>query len=149
MVTNQNSITAKHVVVATGPFQRPFVPRLSDSLPSDILQVHSSSYTNPAQMQEGPVLVVGGGNSGAQLAVEFSAERETYLSVGHSFRFLPMKFMSKNIFWWFDRLGLLSVNINTGVGAWISQQPDPIFGFELKEKIRKGEVIVKLRSSEE
>jgi putative flavoprotein involved in K+ transport len=61
---------ADHVVVATGPFQRPRVPDFAARLDPGIRQVHSAEYRNPSQLQEGPVLVVGLSHSGADLAME-------------------------------------------------------------------------------
>jgi putative flavoprotein involved in K+ transport len=71
---------AKHVVVATGANQGPKVPAFADDLHPSIVQLHSSHYRNPSQLQEGVVLVVGAGNSGAEIAFEVSRTHPTYLS---------------------------------------------------------------------
>jgi putative flavoprotein involved in K+ transport len=71
---------AEHVVVATGANQVPKVPAFADELHSSIVQLHSSQYRNPSQLQEGAVLVVGAGNSGAEIAFEVSRTHATYLS---------------------------------------------------------------------
>jgi putative flavoprotein involved in K+ transport len=71
---------AKHVVVATGANQVPKVPAFADELRSSIMQLHSSQYRRPSQLQEGAVLVVGAGNSGAEIAFEVSRLHPTYLS---------------------------------------------------------------------
>jgi putative flavoprotein involved in K+ transport len=71
---------ADHVVVATGPFQRPHVPDFARQLDPRITQMHSSSYRNPDMLPAGDVLVVGGGNSGADIAIELAASRKVYLS---------------------------------------------------------------------
>jgi putative flavoprotein involved in K+ transport len=71
---------AEHVVLATGANQVPKVPPFADELHSSIVQVHSSHYRNPSQLQDGPVLVVGAGNSGAEIALEVSRAHLTYLS---------------------------------------------------------------------
>src|SRR5215213_8172632 len=71
---------AKHVVVATGANQVPKVPAFADELHSSILQLHSSHYRHPSQLQDGAVLVVGAGNSGAEIAFEVSRTHPTYLS---------------------------------------------------------------------
>ncbi|HEY7633950.1 MAG TPA: NAD(P)-binding domain-containing protein [Gemmatimonadales bacterium] len=63
---------ADHVVVAMATFQRPQVPAFAAELDSGILQLHSLDYRNPAQLQDGGVLVVGAGNSGAEIALELS-----------------------------------------------------------------------------
>jgi putative flavoprotein involved in K+ transport len=71
---------AKHVVVATGANQVPKVSAFADELLSSIVQLHSSQYRRPSQLQEGAVLVVGAGNSGAEIAFEVSRLHPTYLS---------------------------------------------------------------------
>ena len=71
---------AKHVVVATGAYQIPKIPTFADELHSSIVQFHSSQYRHPSQLQEGAVLVVGAGNSGAEIAFEVSRTHPTYLS---------------------------------------------------------------------
>src|SRR5215213_2256774 len=71
---------AKHVVVATGANQVPKVPAFADELRSSIVQLHSSQYHRPSHLQEGAVLVVGAGNSGAEIALEVSRLHPTYLS---------------------------------------------------------------------
>jgi putative flavoprotein involved in K+ transport len=71
---------AEHVVVATGSNQLPKVPPFADDLHPNIVQLHSSQYRNPSQLQEGAVLVVGVGNSGAEIAFEVSRTRPTILS---------------------------------------------------------------------
>jgi putative flavoprotein involved in K+ transport len=71
---------AKHVVVATGAHQIPKIPAFADELLTSIMQLHSSQYRHPSQLQEGVVLVVGAGNSGAEIAFEVSRTHPTYLS---------------------------------------------------------------------
>lgn len=71
---------AEHVVVATGANQVPKVPAFAAELHSSIVQLHSSRYRHPSQLQEGSVLVVGAGNSGAEIAFEVSRTHPTFLS---------------------------------------------------------------------
>jgi putative flavoprotein involved in K+ transport len=71
---------AENVVVASGSYRRPVVPAFADVLDPRILQLHSSDYREPSQLREGDVLVVGAGNSGADIALELSAGRRTILS---------------------------------------------------------------------
>src|SRR5215213_3097101 len=71
---------AEHVVVATGANQVPKIPAFADDLHSSIVQLHSSQYRHPSQLQEGTVLVVGAGNSGAEIAFEVSRTHPTCLS---------------------------------------------------------------------
>ena len=63
---------AEQVVVATGAYQTPSVPPFASELDPTIVQMHSTDYRNPSQLREGGVLVVGAGNSGAEIALEAS-----------------------------------------------------------------------------
>ena len=74
---------ADQVVVASGAYQRPRVPAFAAELDPDIVQVHSSEYRDPSQLQEGGVLVVGASNSGAEIALEVSRGHRTWLSGRH------------------------------------------------------------------
>lgn len=141
--SNKGEYKARNVVVATGPFQQAIIPSFSKKLSDHVLQLHSSEYKNPSQLVEGTTLVVGGGNSGAQIATEIANERNVHLSVGHPLKFLPQDIGNKSIFWWFDKLGVLKANVNSKVGRYLKNMPDPIFGFELKEKINLDKVTVK------
>ena len=71
---------AAQVVVATGAQDRPRVPDFAGELDPGIRQLHSSEYQNPSQLQEGGVLIVGAGNSGAEIALEVAREHRTLLS---------------------------------------------------------------------
>ena len=71
---------ADNVVVATGPFQAAHVPPFAGELDPRIMQVHSGEYRNPSQLAPGDVLVVGAGNSGADIALELAADRRVLLS---------------------------------------------------------------------
>src|SRR5215203_1798420 len=80
LTSGDRRFEAKHVVVATGAYQIPKIPTFADELHSSIVQFHSSQYRHPSQLQEGAVLVVGAGNSGAEIAFEVSRTHPTYLS---------------------------------------------------------------------
>src|SRR5829696_8850195 len=80
VASGERRFEAKHVVVATGANQVPKVPVFADDLHPSIVQLHSSQYRRPSQLQEGAVLVVGAGNSGAEIAFEVSRTHPTYLS---------------------------------------------------------------------
>jgi putative flavoprotein involved in K+ transport len=74
---------ADHVVVASGAYQRPRIPAFAPELDPGIVQLHSSQYRDPSQLQEGGVLVVGAANSGAEIALEVSRTHRTWLSGRH------------------------------------------------------------------
>jgi len=104
--TDRGTWKARNVVLATGPFQKPSIPACSASLPSGIMQIHSREYRNPRQLPPGPVLVVGGGTSGAEIAQELhQAGHEVYLSIG-GYRKGPGRYRGRDFLWWVDQLGL-------------------------------------------
>jgi len=70
-----------HVVIAMATYQKPKVPPFARELDRGVVQLHSSEYRNPSQLQDGPVLVVGAGNSGAEIALELARTgRRVWLS---------------------------------------------------------------------
>ena len=71
---------ADNVVVATGFYGTPSVPGFAAELGRDIVQMHSSAYRDPSQLRPGDVLLVGAGNSGADIAIDVSATHRTWLS---------------------------------------------------------------------
>ena len=73
-------LTAGNVVVAMSNYQRPRIPAFAVDLDARIVQLHAHAYRNPSQLQEGSVLVVGVGNSGAEIALEVSRSHPTWLS---------------------------------------------------------------------
>lgn len=75
-----DSFVAQHVVVAMANYQRPRVPEFAAALDARITQIHSSAYRNPRQLQAGDVLIVGAGNSGAEIAMELSRSHRVWLS---------------------------------------------------------------------
>ncbi|MFS0576464.1 NAD(P)/FAD-dependent oxidoreductase [Sporosarcina sp. 179-K 3D1 HS] len=143
--TSKGNFLTRSIVVATGPFQTKQIPAFSQALSSNVVQLHSSDYRNPSQLQEGNVLVVGGGNSGAQIAVELAKEKETFLAVGQKLRYFPLTIQDKSIFWWLDQVGILETRNTSFVGKLLQKQGDPIFGKELKHAILDGSILLKDR----
>lgn len=82
LASDAGRFEAENVVVATGSLQRPNVPPFAANLDPSIAQLHSGAYRNPDQLsQEGNVLVVGAGNSGAEISVELAGTgRRVWLS---------------------------------------------------------------------
>lgn len=78
--TPERTFEADNVVLATGQLAKPHIPELALDLDARTLQLHSSEYRSPAALRAGKVLVVGAGNSGAEIALEVSATHETWLS---------------------------------------------------------------------
>lgn len=81
--TSDGDYTADEIVVASGGYHTPIIPRMAEKLPGSVTQIHSNQYRNPAQLPEGEVLVVGSGQSGAQIAEDLHlAGRKVHLAVG-------------------------------------------------------------------
>jgi putative flavoprotein involved in K+ transport len=76
----QHTLFAENVVAATGAFNNPRIPSFARELDKSIVQLHSKEYRNPSQIQKGAVLVVGAGNSGAEIAIELARHHQTWLS---------------------------------------------------------------------
>jgi putative flavoprotein involved in K+ transport len=103
--TSEGPITARNVIVATGPYQTPVIPDAATGL-SDVVQIVASGYRNPEQLPPGGVLVAGAGASGCQIAEELlRSGRPVFLSVG-AHRRVPRRYRGKDIIWWIDALGL-------------------------------------------
>jgi putative flavoprotein involved in K+ transport len=107
---------ADQVVVATGPFQVPFVPAIAERLDPAVAQRHSTEYRSPDAIPEGPVLVVGGGNTGFQIAEELSASREVHLAIGSRQTPLPQRILGRDLFWYLDATGLIRKTTASRIG---------------------------------
>lgn len=113
---------AEQVVIATGPFQRPWLPTLEGVIDPGILQLHSSEYRNPARLPAGEVLVVGGGNSGVQIAAELARTHPTSLAIGERLTRLPQRLLGRSLFWWLESTGLIRVSVDSGFGRRASRR---------------------------
>jgi putative flavoprotein involved in K+ transport len=120
--------TARQVVVATGPFQVPFLPPPAQKLHASVTQRHATDYRNPQALPDGPVLVVGGGNSGLQIAEELAATRHVHLSTGQNPPMLPQRLAGKDLFWWLTHLGLMRVNTQSRLGRRVQARGEFIIG---------------------
>jgi len=83
VAAGENRFEADHVVVASGAYHKPRIPTFAAELDPGIVQLHSSQYRDPSQLQEGGVLVVGAANSGVEIALEVSRDHRTWLSGRH------------------------------------------------------------------
>jgi len=127
--TRDEVFRARLVVVATGPFQVPFTPPAAQQLDGSVIQLHSAEYRNPQALPDGPVLVVGGGNSGFQIAEELAAAgRPVDLSIATRAPMLPQRLAGRDLFWWLTRLRLLRVATESRLGGRLSSRPDFVIG---------------------
>lgn len=105
LATSGGDLTADQVVVATGPYHTPSVPRMAERLPTDIAQIHSSRYRNADGLPEGAVLVVGTGQSGCQIAEDLHlAGRQVHLAVGSAPR-VARFYRGRDCVAWLDEMG--------------------------------------------
>src|SRR3989338_7990238 len=115
--TNKGIYKSKFLVLATGPFQTPFVPEFAKDIPKEIFQLHSDNYRNPHQLKDGPTVVIGGGNSGAEIAEEIAnSGREVLFSYKRKFRSVKSSHFSQ---WLAYSVGLAHVPQNTLLGKLI------------------------------
>ena len=121
------SLEATQIVVATGPFQTPFVPDISAGADPAIVQLHSSAYQRPGDLPSGAVLVVGGGNSGCQIARELAASHRVELAIGKKSPVIPQRLLGRDIWWWGSKLGVSKVMVDSKLGRRLSTR-DPIIG---------------------
>lgn len=114
--TGERRIRARHVVIATGPFQRPLTPSFSKTLPRSIHQIDAAGYKNPESLPPGAVLVVGSGNTGCQIVDELLQRgRKVFFAISHHSR-VPRRYRGKDVIWWFEYLGRFDVNIDSFPG---------------------------------
>jgi putative flavoprotein involved in K+ transport len=110
--TNEATIAANNVVIATGLFQAPKIPTISASLPAEVQQLHSSEYRKPAALPDGAVLVVGSAQSGTQIAEElYQSGRKVYLCVSGVGR-APRRYRGKDIVWWLVKIGFFDRTVD-------------------------------------
>jgi putative flavoprotein involved in K+ transport len=129
---------ARQVVVATGPFQVPFIPPPAAKLDASVTQVHSADYHNPQALPEGRVLVVGGGNSGFQIAEELAATRTVDLSIATKYPMLPQRRAGRDLFWWLTRLGVMRVTAGSRLGRRVQARGEFIIGTNRRRLERAG-----------
>ncbi len=111
LFTSEGELEADQVVVATGGYHRPRRHPQAERLPTTLLQLDARQYRNPEQLPAGAVLVVGSGQSGAQIAEDLHlAGRRVHLSVGSAPR-SPRRYRGKDVVDWLDRMGYYAMPI--------------------------------------
>jgi putative flavoprotein involved in K+ transport len=133
-------IAARQVVVASGPFRRPHVPEAAAGLSAEVHQLHSMKYRRPHDVPSGPVLVVGGGNSAAQLALELAATHDVTVASPGAPWFLPEDVLGVSMYWWSLLTGVLNARSTSWVSRYIRRRGDAIVGRQLREQVERGRV---------
>jgi putative flavoprotein involved in K+ transport len=144
LVVDGRMITADQIVVTTGPFQTPNVPKLYEKLSGDLFQSHAVGYRNPGDVSNGTVLVVGGGNTGFQIAKEVSATHKVVLSIGSKQKPLPQRVLGQDIFWWLTKTRLLGQTVESRVGRKLRTR-DTLIGSSPREMTKSYGVELKPR----
>ncbi len=139
------TISADQVVVATGPFQAPYVPELAEDLDPEVWQAHSTGYRRPGDVPEGTVLVVGGGNTGFQIAKELTATHKVVLSVGSRQKPLPQRFAGRDLFWWLTKTRLIHKTVDSRLGRRLKDR-DTLIGSSPRDLTRRYGVELKPRA---
>jgi len=130
-------LEADQVVVATGPFQVPNIPAVASEFAPELFQTHSTGYMRPADVPEGHVLVVGGGNTGYQIAEELSASRAVHLAIGSRQTPLPQRFLGRDLFWWLTKTGLIGKTVDSRIGRR-ARHRDTLIGSSPRRLRRQG-----------
>jgi putative flavoprotein involved in K+ transport len=137
---DDRTYVADQVVVATGPFQTPRLPvTLAEGLDPDVVQLHSSAYRRPDDLPAGSVLVVGGGNSGFQIAEDLAADpkRHVHLSVGSRQTPLPPRVFGRELFGILQSTGLMNKTVGSRLGRRLRRR-DTLIGSSNRRAKRNG-----------
>jgi len=137
--TGSTVYQANNVIVATGPFQRPRVPAIASQLPRWVRQLHSSEYRNPLELPYGSVLVVGVGNSGAQIAMELAQTRRVWLA-GRESGHMRRRILGRDLYRWIWP-AFTAFSADTAIGRRLrerSRRTDPLIGIQPSDLTRSG-----------
>lgn len=119
---DDETLTADQIVVATGPFQDPRIPDFASELAAGVVQMHSSAYRAPNDLPDGTIAIVGGGNTGFQIAEELAATKDVHLAIGGRQLPLPQRFLGRDLFWWLTKARLIERSLETKLGKRMSQK---------------------------
>ncbi|GAB4242312.1 MAG: MSMEG_0569 family flavin-dependent oxidoreductase [Elainellaceae cyanobacterium] len=112
LATSIGDFTADQVVIASGSYHHPKIPRIAERLPKEIVQLHSSEYKKPQSLPDKAVLVVGTGQSGCQIAEDLHlAGKQVHLCVGGAPR-SPRRYRGKDVVDWLDQMGYYDLSID-------------------------------------
>ena len=135
--TDDRTYETDQVVVATGPFQTPRTPSMAQHLDADVDQLHSIDYRRPGDLADGPVLVVGGGNTGFQIAHELAATHEVHLAIGSRQAPLPQRLLGRDLFTILTATRLMGKTVDSRIGRRLSGR-DALIGSSPRTVRRRG-----------
>jgi putative flavoprotein involved in K+ transport len=139
-------LEARQVVVATGPFQVPFIPAIADALDPGVHQIHSAHYRRPETLPAGKVLVVGAANSGCQIAQELSATHSVELSAGQRLPAIPQRPLGRDIWAWATALRLDKVTAESRLGKRLAGR-DQVIGAGPRQLARRHGIRIRPRAA--
>jgi putative flavoprotein involved in K+ transport len=139
-------LEARQVVVATGPFQVPFIPAIADALDPGVHQIHSAHYRRPETLPAGKVLVVGAANSGCQIAQELSATHSVELSAGQRLPAIPQRPLGRDIWAWATALRLDQVTADSRLGRRLAGR-DQVIGAGPRQLARRHGIRIRPRAA--
>lgn len=117
VATTDGTYEASSVVIATGGYHHPVIPALAAQIPESILQLHSSEYREAADLPDGAVLVVGSGQSGAQIAEDlFLDGRDVHLAIGGAPR-VARFYRGRDCVAWLHDMGVYDVPVSQQAGG--------------------------------
>jgi len=140
------ALEARQVVVATGPFQVPFIPPIADALDPGVHQVHSANYRHPQGVPLGKVLVVGAANSGCQITLELSATHRVELSAGQRIPAIPQRPLGRDVWAWATALRLDKVTADSRLGQRLAGR-DQVIGSGPRRLARRHGIQIRPRAA--
>lgn len=128
-LSNGDVARARAVVVASGGFQVPLVGAFAARLPQRVAQIPAPSYRRATEVPDGPVLVVGDGATGRQIAMELAQTHPVALAGGKPRAAVPPRVLGRSIFWWLSVSGALWAGSDSAVGGLLRRRdPLPVRG---------------------
>ena len=109
--TSDQQYTCEQLIIASGGYRDPIIPRFAEKIPTQVMQLHSAQYKNPEQLPEGNILVVGSGQSGAQIAEDLHlANRQVYLATGGAPR-VARQYRGKDVVEWLNDMSYYNLSV--------------------------------------
>ena len=121
------------------------MPAIAERLDPDVVQLHSSAYRAPDAIPDGRVLVVGGGNTGFQIAEELAGSHEVHLSIGSRQTPLPQRVLGRDLFWYLDATGLIRKTTGSRIGRRMAGR-DTLIGSSARNLRRRHGVELRPRA---
>ena len=142
------TVASHAVICASGGFEVPNIMPCAKKISPSVSQFTPANYQRPSQLSPGPVLIVGDGSTGRQLAREIIKTHSVTLATGSKRAVKPQQILGRDFFWWLDKLGLLRIKKDSWLGRY-AQSKGPFPGRNLKlHQLKKLGIQLKGRLSE-